>query len=84
MTTTHSLTIKGQVTVPKAIRDYLGLSEGNSGVEFSIAADGSVVLRKAAKVRPASQAKCVVRAAFRTPARSERPAGVLALLAGAY
>lgn len=42
----HRLTIKGQVTIPKDIRELLGLREGNSCVEFAVAPDGSVVVRK--------------------------------------
>ena len=33
-TMSNRLTIKGQVTIPKEIRDFLGLQEGNSSVEF--------------------------------------------------
>ena len=40
------VTVKGQVTIPKPIRDRLGLSPG-SEVEFAIEADGRVLLRKA-------------------------------------
>ncbi|MGB3544187.1 AbrB/MazE/SpoVT family DNA-binding domain-containing protein, partial [Rubrivirga sp.] len=36
---------KGQLTVPKPVRDYLGLEAGSS-VEFEVTADGDVVLRK--------------------------------------
>ena len=43
----HRLTIKGQVTIPKEIRDFLGLEEGCSCVEFVVEADGSVSVRKA-------------------------------------
>ena len=42
----NRLTIKGQVTIPKEIRDFLNLASGNQ-VEFRIAADGSVTLTKA-------------------------------------
>lgn len=48
----HRLTIKGQVTIPKVIREFLGLREGNSCVEFAVAPDGSVVVRKAQPVAP--------------------------------
>lgn len=41
-----TLTTKGQVTIPKPIRDRLGLGPG-SAVEFDIAEDGRVVLRRA-------------------------------------
>ena len=37
------LTIKGQVTIPKRIRDRLGLKAG-SNIEFELAADGRVFL----------------------------------------
>ena len=47
----NRLTIKGQVTIPKAVRDFLGLQEGGSSVEFTINDDGSVTVRKACGVR---------------------------------
>ncbi|MCX8086865.1 MAG: AbrB/MazE/SpoVT family DNA-binding domain-containing protein [Rhodocyclaceae bacterium] len=40
------LTSKGQVTIPKKIRDALGLMPGNA-VEFGLDRDGEVVIRKA-------------------------------------
>ncbi len=40
------VTVKGQVTIPKPIRDLLGLTPG-SRVEFDVEADGRVVLRRA-------------------------------------
>jgi antitoxin PrlF len=43
---TTQITSKGQVTVPKPIRDSLGLQPG-SGVEFSVNSAGEVVLAKA-------------------------------------
>ena len=36
-----TLTIKGQVTIPKRLRDYLGLSPGDK-VGFEYTADGAV------------------------------------------
>ena len=36
---------KGQVTVPKPVRDYLGIAAG-SAVEFEVTDSGDVVLRK--------------------------------------
>ena len=48
----HRLTIKGQVTIPKEIRDFLGLEEGCSCVEFVVEADGSVSVRKAKSLVP--------------------------------
>lgn len=41
-----TLTSKGQVTIPKSIRDYLGLRPGSS-VEFKIAASGTATVRAA-------------------------------------
>jgi AbrB family looped-hinge helix DNA binding protein len=52
MTTT--VTAKGQVTIPKPVRDLLGLMPG-SKVDFHRAADGSVVLVRADKNQPASR-----------------------------
>ena len=42
-----TITVKGQVTIPKHIRDALGLTAG-SRVEFAVE-DGRVVLRKSGK-----------------------------------
>ena len=42
----YRLTQKGQVTVPKAIRKHLGVSEGEA-VRFEIEPDGDVVIRRA-------------------------------------
>jgi antitoxin PrlF len=41
-----TLTVKGQVTIPKHIRDALGLTPG-SAVDFAVNADGEVVVQKA-------------------------------------
>jgi AbrB family looped-hinge helix DNA binding protein len=54
-----NITSKGQVTVPKSIRDYLGLKPG-SAVIFERAPGGEVVLRPAsrsAKRQPSRFAK---------------------------
>lgn len=40
------VTVKGQVTIPKAIRDRLGLVPG-SEVEFILEPDGRISMRKA-------------------------------------
>ncbi len=40
------VTVKGQVTIPKPIRDRLGLTPG-SRVEFEVDGQGRVVLQKA-------------------------------------
>jgi AbrB family looped-hinge helix DNA binding protein len=47
----NTLTSKGQVTIPKPIRDYLGLEAGDA-VEFEYAEDGSVRLRGADRKPP--------------------------------
>jgi AbrB family looped-hinge helix DNA binding protein len=39
------VTSKGQVTIPKAVRDRLNIKPGNA-VDFELAADGRVVLVK--------------------------------------
>ncbi len=52
MTTT--VTRKGQVTVPKKIRDAKNLAPG-SQVEFALNAQGEIVLRKAGKQRSAAR-----------------------------
>jgi len=41
-----TITSKGQVTIPKHIRDTLGLSPGSS-VDFAVNDEGDVVIRKA-------------------------------------
>ena len=43
-----TVTRKGQVTIPKPVRDRLNLRPG-SAVEFELAADGRVVLVKAGR-----------------------------------
>ena len=52
MTTT--VTTKGQVTIPKPVRDLLGIVPG-SKVDFRRAADGSVVLVRADEQQPATR-----------------------------
>ncbi len=94
----HRLTIKGQVTIPKEIRDFLGLQEGNSSVEFILGDDGTVTVRKAgeethktrhrtAKPRALAEALPAAPRIIRHAADGYIPArrahgGVLALLAG--
>jgi AbrB family looped-hinge helix DNA binding protein len=41
----NRVTSKGQVTIPKPIRDHIGIEPG-SAVEFELATDGRVVLVK--------------------------------------
>jgi AbrB family looped-hinge helix DNA binding protein len=48
-----TLTSKGQVTIPKPVRDLLGLKPG-SAVEFEMGPEGQVVVRPAGRrSRPA-------------------------------
>jgi len=48
------MTSKGQVTIPKRIRDELGLVPGQA-VEFAAGATGEVVLRKPGRQAAASR-----------------------------
>ncbi|MGH6951548.1 MAG: AbrB/MazE/SpoVT family DNA-binding domain-containing protein, partial [Vitreimonas sp.] len=41
-----TVTVKGQVTIPKPVRDRLGVKPGDA-VAFDIAEDGRVLIRKA-------------------------------------
>jgi antitoxin PrlF len=41
-----TMTVKGQVTIPKQVREALHLSPGD-GVEFGVNPDGQVVVQKA-------------------------------------
>jgi antitoxin PrlF len=41
-----TLTVKGQVTIPKPIRDAMGLTPGTS-IDFAVNRHGEVVLHKA-------------------------------------
>lgn len=45
----HQVTVKGQVTIPKRVREHLGIRPG-SGVEFEVGPKGEVLLRKAGPV----------------------------------
>jgi len=51
-----TVTSKGQVTIPKRVRDLLGIGPG-SKVDFEPAADGRVVLVKSGKKVPSRFAK---------------------------
>ena len=54
----HQVTVKGQVTIPKRVREHLGIRPG-SGVEFEVGPNGDVLLRKAGprskRARPPSR-----------------------------
>jgi len=49
-----TVTSKGQVTIPKPVRDRLGIEAGSS-VDFQMEEDGRVVLVKAGAARPVSR-----------------------------
>lgn len=49
-----TVTAKGQVTIPKPVRDRLGIGPG-SAVDFELAEDGRVVLVKVGADRPVSR-----------------------------
>ena len=49
-----TVTSKGQVTIPKPVRDYLGIEPG-SEVNFRRADDGSIIIEKADGTRPQSR-----------------------------
>jgi len=48
------MTSKGQVTIPKRVRDYLGLKPG-AEVDFECTEGGKVVLKTPDDTRPASR-----------------------------
>jgi antitoxin PrlF len=54
MSTTHTLTSKGQVTIPKRIRDTLGIGPG-SRITFEVNDRGGIEIRKAGKVDGAAR-----------------------------
>lgn len=49
-----TVTAKGQVTIPKTVRDLLGIVPG-SKVDFRRAADGSVVLARTDDIQPTTR-----------------------------
>lgn len=51
-----TLTIKGQVTIPKPIRDAMGLTAG-SAIDFAVNRNGEVVLHKAETGQTSRKAK---------------------------
>lgn len=75
MTTT--VTSKGQVTIPKPIRGYLGIEPG-SQVNFRRADDGNIVIERADGTRPPSRFAKLVGSAGPGPTTDE----LMALLRG--
>ncbi|HYW64197.1 MAG TPA: AbrB/MazE/SpoVT family DNA-binding domain-containing protein, partial [Bradyrhizobium sp.] len=50
---TPTVTKKGQVTIPKPVRDHLGIRPG-SKVAFRSGTDGVIIIERADGMRPAS------------------------------
>jgi antitoxin PrlF len=74
------LTVKGQVTIPKQIRDAVGLEPGMP-VDFSVNSDGEVVIQRASgaasrKTNPFEAARGKAQVKWRTD-------DLMALLRGA-
>jgi antitoxin PrlF len=49
-----TVTVKGQVTIPKHIRDQMQLKPGNQ-VEFRVGSDGNIVIAKAGRKKAAAK-----------------------------
>ncbi len=58
-----AITVKGQATIPKAIREHLGLKPGDR-VKFFVHPDGTVVLLP---ILPASALRGILRSRRRRP-----------------
>ena len=71
------VTSNGRLTVPKRVRDYLGLEPGTE-VAFRRAADGSIVIERADGTRPPSRLSKVVGSAGPGPSTDE----IIAMLRG--
>ncbi len=65
-----TVTSKGQVTIPKPVRDLLGVGPG-SRVEFRRAADGSIVIEKADSASQPSRLASLVGIAGPGPSTDE-------------
>jgi antitoxin PrlF len=66
----NTLTSKGQVTIPKRVRDYLGIEPG-SEVNFRLAEDGHIVIERADGTRPPSRFAKLVGSAGPGPTTDE-------------
>jgi AbrB family looped-hinge helix DNA binding protein len=75
--TVTTITSKGQVTIPKRVRDALGLKPG-SKVQIDIAQSGEATIRRAGK--PARSQFAAVRGRLKDPLTTDE---IMALLRGA-
>jgi len=66
----HALTSKGQVTLPKRIREHLGLKPGDR-VEFAIRSDGAVVVEPGKAEAPQSDDWADLRGIWKGPPADE-------------
>ncbi len=71
------VTSNGRVTIPKRVRDYLGIDAGTEGV-FQRAADGSIIIERADGTRPPSRFAKLVGIAGPGPSTDE----IMAMLRG--
>jgi AbrB family looped-hinge helix DNA binding protein len=65
-----TVTSKGQVTIPKPVRDHLGIGPG-SKVSFRRANDGSIIIERADGTRPPSRFAKLVGSAGPGPTTDE-------------
>jgi len=73
-----TLTSKGQVTIPKKIREALKIGPG-SAIEFAVNAAGEVVVRRSGKALPKRDRFDAVRGKAQIPWRTDE---LMALLRG--
>ena len=74
---TTKVTSNGRVTVPKRVRDYLGLEPG-SEVAFRRAAAGNIIIERADGTRPPSRFAKLIGSAGPGPSTDE----IMAMLRG--
>ena len=72
-----TVTRKGQVTIPKPVRDHLGIGPG-SQIAFRRAADGCIIIEKADGTQQPSRFAKVIGSAGPGPSTDE----IMALLRG--
>jgi AbrB family looped-hinge helix DNA binding protein len=66
----NTVTSKGQVTIPKRVRDYLGIEPGVE-VKFRLADDGHVIIERADGTRPPSRFEKLIGSAGPGPTTDE-------------